>query len=805
MAFKMGDEEKRIKIVIEGADAGASNVLKEVGSGLSGILSIATGIVTSQVITKAFDSIVSGVTGLFIAAVEEENIMTLLNQGVEHLGSAAAMTSPQMVELAERLGQTTKFSHDLYLEGENLLMRFTMIGTETFPRVVQSAADLATVTGMDLPNTMRLLGRALEDPIAGMASLRRYNVVLTEAQKEQIKTLSEQGNLMAAQAVILDAVDKAFGGAAEAMGGTFSGQQAILKNNLESLSELLGGALLPMMNGLNKALTTITSDPKIMSFFADLGIQIGTALEPLAKLTDTFLTGFASGGLSGGLTALFGPMQEKISSFASILSGGELATGLANLKSFFGGDWSASMAASQETLGKLVEYCKFLFETISMFVTSKVVPFLVEQFTKVTAWLNDNQPLIDRFIVVLNNMYQAFLTGLEWLAPKLLGLWSVIGPFLAGMIDWLLKLGKIVMQVFTSDWAGAWETAKLAAIGAGQTIWNAVVALLEWIAGLFGSSLKGIGDTWAGVWEAMKTTVSLVLSIVVTFFMGIWASIVSIWTGIVAFFQGAWNSISTTVSTVILVISGALFMFWDWILGLFGTSITALKTQWLAGWATIFTLASTAWNTIVTFYAGAWATFSGFWTGVWNSLVSIVSTIGGKLVTTGSTVVTNLWTSIKGVWTSISTWWTGVWNLAVAVVTGIGGSLYSTGSSIVQGLWNGLKNAWSSVEAWWTNTVQAFINKAKSILGIRSPSSEFEIIGNQIVNGLVGGIGQNIKVPVNMIGDLGKNMVGAMGGVSNSNTANSMTFNISGSDPRAVVDEIMRVFKLQGIKFETGT
>jgi hypothetical protein len=95
MAFKMGDEEKRIKIVIEGADAGASNVLKEVGSGLSGILSIATGIVTSQVITKAFDSIVSGVTGLFIAAVEEENIMTLLNQGVEHLGAAAAMTSPQ--------------------------------------------------------------------------------------------------------------------------------------------------------------------------------------------------------------------------------------------------------------------------------------------------------------------------------------------------------------------------------------------------------------------------------------------------------------------------------------------------------------------------------------------------------------------------------------------------------------------------------------------------------------------------------------------------------------------------------------
>jgi hypothetical protein len=79
-------------------------------------------------------------------------------------------------------------------------------------------------------------------------------------------------------------------------------------------------------------------------------------------------------------------------------------------------------------------------------------------------------------------------------------------------------------------------------------------------------------------------------------------------------------------------------------------------------------------------------------------------------------------------------------------------------------------------------------------------------IGEKVIEGLAGGLGKNINVPVNMIGDLGANMIGAMGGVaSNSNTSNAMTINITGSDPRAVVDELMQRFKLQGIKFATGS
>ena len=95
-----GEEGKRIRIVIEGQDAGASEALHGVGGGLAGILEVAGGIELS----KIFDDIVEGVTHLLDAASEEQDIMALMNQGVEHLGDAAAMSTPDMVSLAESLG-----------------------------------------------------------------------------------------------------------------------------------------------------------------------------------------------------------------------------------------------------------------------------------------------------------------------------------------------------------------------------------------------------------------------------------------------------------------------------------------------------------------------------------------------------------------------------------------------------------------------------------------------------------------------------------------------------------------------------
>ena len=246
---------------------------------------------------------------------------------------------------------------------------------------------------------------------------------------------------------------------------------------------------------------------------------------------------------------------------------------------------------------------------------------------------------------------------------------------LSGLLDLILNLVKMVMQAFTGDWAGVWETFKQTVVGVAGSIWTAIVNLLNWIAGLFGSSLVQIGATWSGVWDAMKLTVSLV------------------------------------------------------------------------------------WQQIVDFFTDAWANFVNTWKGDLDAFKTMISLIGTDL--------------------------------------------YKIGQDIITGLWNGLKNEWESVKKWWQDTVQSFIDGAKSILDGHSPSREFEKIGESITDGLVLGLGKNIQVPVNMIGNLGTSMIGAMSETSNPSTVNAPNVQvyIQGSDPQAVVNKLMQTFQLQGIRF----
>ena len=70
-----------------------------------------------------------------------------------------------------------------------------------------------------------LLGKALQDPIKGMAALSRVGVTLSEAQKQLAKDAVDAGDVFAAQGIILDAVAGQVDGVAKAVAnGTIAGQ-----------------------------------------------------------------------------------------------------------------------------------------------------------------------------------------------------------------------------------------------------------------------------------------------------------------------------------------------------------------------------------------------------------------------------------------------------------------------------------------------------------------------------------------------------------------------------------------------------
>jgi hypothetical protein len=62
-------------------------------------------------------------------------------------GGAAGVTADQAKKLSDSLSRTTNFTDDAVLSGENMLLTFTNIGSNVFPRATQTALDMSQALG----------------------------------------------------------------------------------------------------------------------------------------------------------------------------------------------------------------------------------------------------------------------------------------------------------------------------------------------------------------------------------------------------------------------------------------------------------------------------------------------------------------------------------------------------------------------------------------------------------------------------------------------------------------------------------
>ena len=167
---------------------------------------------------------------LQVASDRQVNIAKLTN-GLKNLG-ATQSDLENLVDAADRFGKATLFDQEDATNAFALLTSFQRIGVESYERVTKAASDLATVTGQDLKSAQIQLAKALEDPAKRVSDLARSGTVFTDQQKEQIKVLQESGQLFEAQNLILQEIEKQYGGAAEAAGS------AGLAGALDTLGEV---------------------------------------------------------------------------------------------------------------------------------------------------------------------------------------------------------------------------------------------------------------------------------------------------------------------------------------------------------------------------------------------------------------------------------------------------------------------------------------------------------------------------------------------------------------------------------------
>lgn len=187
----------------------------------------------------------------------EQNVLAVakLDAILVTTGRSAELTSGQVARWADGMRKSLGIAETEIMDMAGSLAVFGNIGADVLPKVLEQSANLSAVWGDSMAGSAKQLGRALDDPIRGMALLERSGISLTAQQKELITSLMDQGRVQEAQAVILDALEAKVGGLAAAM-KTAKGPAGEMKLALGEMKGAIGEDLL-RIPGLEAAVRSL--------------------------------------------------------------------------------------------------------------------------------------------------------------------------------------------------------------------------------------------------------------------------------------------------------------------------------------------------------------------------------------------------------------------------------------------------------------------------------------------------------------------------------------------------------------------
>lgn len=168
----------------------------------------------------------------------------ILNNTLKVTGATAWTSSEELVKMSEDIAHSTNYTVGEIQDMQSVLLGFRNITNETFKEASNAVTDMATVMGMDLKSAVQTVGKALDDPIKGLDSLRRQGFAFTDEQKKELEILVKNGEQLKAQKIILDELNTTYGGAAKAAQSSFDKQ----RDAAIELKETLGNQLMPIFD-----------------------------------------------------------------------------------------------------------------------------------------------------------------------------------------------------------------------------------------------------------------------------------------------------------------------------------------------------------------------------------------------------------------------------------------------------------------------------------------------------------------------------------------------------------------------------
>jgi hypothetical protein len=195
-----------------------------------------------------------------LAAGEEvnsaNNRILQINTAMGLFGKETQQVTNRINKLAEAQGVelgisnlTIKATQAKLLTFKNLAKSANTVGG-AFDRANKAALDMAAAGFGSAEGNAVQLGKALENPIKGIAALAKSGVTFTDQEKEKIKVLVESNKMLEAQELVLAAIETQVGGTAKATADDTKRMQ----EGFAQFQQSLGLGLLPILEAVTPVL-----------------------------------------------------------------------------------------------------------------------------------------------------------------------------------------------------------------------------------------------------------------------------------------------------------------------------------------------------------------------------------------------------------------------------------------------------------------------------------------------------------------------------------------------------------------------
>lgn len=433
--------------------------------------------------------VVDKIGGFAAQAIKEfgaaENAIRSVEAAIKSSGGTAGFTSQELAKMAAKLQSISTFGDDDILNKvtANLLTFGNVVGP-VFDKAQLSILNLSARLGQDLQSSTIMVGKALNNPIEGLSSLARVGVKFTDAQKDMIKSLVASNKVMDAQKIILDELEKEFGGQAEAIANTTQGKLTQAANAfgdaMEVVGSLLAPVVLPMADGIKRLSEEFqTLDPKMQTFIVTAGaVAAAFAVATAAGIAFAAVFGTISlpviavvAAVSAVVAAIY-TWREQLGDVASVI-GGHFSGIYQTVKTYFGDGWTTMFTNVQAVISWFVDrfVASFNIAKLPLLALIKIVTSIYSYFYSFRDTVLSVVSAISKaFVYVYESAYEYLYSGIKAVLEK--------------VNSWFKALAKTIDDVSVS--LGLKDTA----------------ANIEQSAGRITSSLKPITKELVEAWQA---------------------------------------------------------------------------------------------------------------------------------------------------------------------------------------------------------------------------------------------------------------------------------------------------------------